>query len=265
MNKVNANHNLYNQIYFLMYFWIFYYKNQLKVEGIPYPEVKFYKDWRLLAESSRIRIRHREPDTWTVTITGAIGRDSGLYTCTAQNLAGGTLSSCNASVVDSLLNLPHPDLRTELVAFKRRQFNEDYEAVELISQAPNSRLFRVIERRTAKEYVAKVANSGGGGGDEDFAGWLRREADCLNQIGGASGGFTKLHDAYETPDKSFILIFDEIKHGRPVLEHAASEANMLDEKQVASYIKQLLECLSKLHERNIVHLDVQPDNIWIDR
>ncbi len=172
------------------------------------------------------------------------------------------------SVVDSLLNLPHPDLRTELVTFKRRKFDEDYELVELISQAPNSRLYRVIERRTAKEYIAKVANK------PEYADWLRREADCLNQIAQAGvsphgGGFVSLHDAYETAEKSLVLVYDEIKNSRHLIEHAVTNGNAsslpLDEKQIAIYIKQLLECLSTLHSRNIVHLDVNPGNIVIDK
>ena len=43
-----------------------------KVDGIPYPEIRFYKDWHLMTESHRIKIKHVEPDTWIVTITGKI-------------------------------------------------------------------------------------------------------------------------------------------------------------------------------------------------
>ena len=128
-----------------------------KVDGIPYPVVKFYKDWRLLAESHRIKIRHVEPDTWTLSIRGgAIVRDSGLYTCTARNCAGATLSSCTLSVCDSLLNVSHADTKPPpLVLFKRKQFADDYELVEQL----NPTLARVIHRRTGKEYLAKMAHS----------------------------------------------------------------------------------------------------------
>jgi hypothetical protein len=188
-----------------------------KVDGIPYPEVKFYKDWHLMTESHRIKIKHVEPDTWIITITGTIVRDSGLYTCTAKNIAGGTLCSCNVSIVETLLNVPHPDLKTDLVMFKKRKFEEDYELVDQITQSPNSKIYRVIERRTAKEYIAKIVYK------SEYIDWIQSEADCLNQIHQAHGaGFVKLHDAYETPNKMFILIFDQVK-GKDMAEFIVSD------------------------------------------
>ncbi len=233
-----------------------------KVDGIPYPEVKFYKDWHLLAQSHRIKIKHIEPDTWTIRIKGAIIRDSGLYTCTAKNIAGNTLSSCTISVVDSLLHTPHPDLKTDLILFKRKKFEEDYEIVEQLSQSPNAKIYRVIERRTAKEYIAKIAYK------QQFTEWIKSEADCLNQLNQLNCN-VKLHDSYETPSKMFILIFEEIK-GKNIVENlvtesAASSKNKFDERHVAIYVKQLLECLGNLHARNIVHLDLNPENIIVDK
>lgn len=244
-----------------------------KVDGIPYPEIKFYKDWHLLAESYRIRIKHVEPDTWIVTIKGAIVRDSGLYTCTAQNIAGGTLCSCNLTVAESLLNLPHPDLKTDLVTFKRKVFEEDYEIVEELGQSINSKIYRVIERRTAKEFLAKVA------GTQEYSEWIKAEADCLNQLHHITDEcFIKMHDAYETPSKRFILIFEEIK-GKNLFDHMLSDqamhsesdcvktrskGNLLEEHKVALHVKKVLEALNHLHSRNIVHLDINPENIIVD-
>ncbi|CAF1031800.1 unnamed protein product [Rotaria sordida] len=42
------------------------------VDDIPYLEVRFYKDWRLLTDLYRTRIRHIEPNIWQFTIYGAI-------------------------------------------------------------------------------------------------------------------------------------------------------------------------------------------------
>ena len=231
-----------------------------KVDGIPYPEVKFYKDWRLLTESYRIKIKHIEPDAWIITIKGSIIRDTGLYTCTAKNLAGGTLCSCNVNVIDSLLNIPRPDLSTPFVPFKRKKIEEDYEIVEEVTRSPNAAVFKVIEKRSAKEYVAKIAYK------PEYTSWIKSEADCLNNVHQASNSnVVKLHDAYETPNDMFILIFEEIQ-GDDLIKTVLKDENTqkLDERQVSQYIKQLLEILNDLHSRNIVHLDINPDNIILD-
>lgn len=66
------------------------------VDGFPYPTVKFLKDSRPLAGSSRLRVDYEPPDTWTLTLDKAITTDSGVYTCLAENMAG--KATCSAKV-----------------------------------------------------------------------------------------------------------------------------------------------------------------------
>lgn len=113
--------------------------------------------------------------------------------------------------------MPHPDLKTDLVMFKKRKFEEDYELVDPITQSPNSKMYRAIHRRTAKEYIAKIVYK------PEYTDWVKSEADCLNQIHQAqNAGFVKLHDAYETPNKMCILIFDQVK-GKDLVEFMVTD------------------------------------------
>jgi hypothetical protein len=60
---------------------------------------------------------------------------------------------------------------------------------------PISSVYRVIERRTAKERIAKVVYN------PKYFDWLRREMDILSH----------LHDAYET-DKMLAIVLDKYVH-----------------------------------------------------
>ena len=58
------------------------------VIGVPEPTIRWYKDWQPLAESDRIKILWESPERATLFINGAIVKDTGLYSCSASNLAG---------------------------------------------------------------------------------------------------------------------------------------------------------------------------------
>lgn len=58
------------------------------VEGKPEPVVHWFKDWQPLGESDRIKILWETPDRATLFINGVIVKDSGLYSCSASNIAG---------------------------------------------------------------------------------------------------------------------------------------------------------------------------------
>lgn len=71
---------------------------ECRVDGIPYPTVKWMKDSKSLGESSRLKFHHEEPDYWSLTLESAIMMDSGHYTCVAENHAGQAVSSCRINI-----------------------------------------------------------------------------------------------------------------------------------------------------------------------
>ncbi len=65
---------------------------------------------------------------------------------------------------------------------------------------PISSVYRVIERRTAKERIAKVVHN------PKYFDWLRREMDILSHL--HDSNVPHLHDAYET-DKMLAIVLDK--------------------------------------------------------
>lgn len=70
----------------------------------------------------------------------------------------------------------------------------------LCFSGPISSVYRVIERRTAKERIAKVVHN------PKYFDRLRREMDILSHLHDSS--IPHLHDAYET-DKMLAIVLDK--------------------------------------------------------
>src|SRR5262249_26225018 len=69
-----------------------------RVSSVPDPEIKWFKHWYPLAESSRIKFVFEPPCMYSLVINDPILRDSGVYTCTAINEGGKTNSSATLTV-----------------------------------------------------------------------------------------------------------------------------------------------------------------------
>ncbi|KAI1279594.1 Serine/threonine-protein kinase 17A [Halotydeus destructor] len=72
----------------------------------------------------------------------------------------------------------------------------------------------------------------------------------------------QLHEVYETPTE-FILILEMAGGGE--LQRILDEEDFLPETSSASISKQLIEAVAFLHDHNIAHLDIKPQNILMCR
>ena len=66
-----------------------------EVTGYPDPTVTWYKDGSLLATDDRVMVHNDS----VVVINNAFSTDSGIYTCSAANVAGNSSASTELTVL----------------------------------------------------------------------------------------------------------------------------------------------------------------------
>lgn len=85
---------------------------------------------------------------------------------------------------------------------------------------------------------------------------IKREVSMMRRL--KHDHLVTLYEAYECAG-SFGMVMDYIAGGE--LFERIIEKEYLEEKEAVEYLHQLLEGLQHMHSKNIVHLDIKPENI----
>uniref|UniRef100_A0A8P4GK82 non-specific serine/threonine protein kinase n=1 Tax=Dicentrarchus labrax TaxID=13489 RepID=A0A8P4GK82_DICLA len=116
---------------------------------------------------------------------------------------------------------------------------------------------RCVEKATGKVFAAKFLRK------------RRRGRDCradvihemaVLEMARNNARIVNLHAAYET-DHDIVLVL-EYAAGGEIFDHCVSE-ELLHEAQITRLIRQTLEGVHHLHQSNLVHLDLKPQNILL--
>jgi len=86
---------------------------------------------------------------------------------------------------------------------------------------------------------------------------IRKEIDIMNQL--HHNKLIYLHDAFEDDDE-MVLIY-EFMSGGELFERITGEGYEMSEAEVINYMRQICEGIKHMHEKNILHLDIKPENI----
>jgi calcium-dependent protein kinase len=115
-------------------------------------------------------------------------------------------------------------------------------------------------------YKAKHKNSGTIRAIKEFTKKDKKSSKLPNEIGIQRSishpNITKAYEWFE--DKNYFYLVTEYLSGGDLLE-AVGKLKSFGEVEVAIIMKQLLSSLSYLHSKNIIHRDIKPNNIMLEK
>lgn len=128
-----------------------------------------------------------------------------------------------------------------------------YDILEEIGTGAFGVVHRCRERKTGNIFAAKFIPVSHAIEKE----LIRKEIDIMNQLHHPK--LINLHDAFEDDDE-MVLIFEFLSGGE-LFERITAEGYQMSEAEVISYMRQICEAIKHMHEKNIIHLDIKPENI----
>ncbi|XP_069554254.1 striated muscle preferentially expressed protein kinase-like isoform X1 [Brachyistius frenatus] len=219
------------------------------VEGKPDPDILWYKDDLLLSESSHFTFVYDDPE-YSLVVLNAHPDHSGVYTCTAKNLAGSNSCKAELTVHKERKEAAEPMEDEGTILRKMRRLTDYYDIHKEIGRGAFSYVKRLTQKKGKAEFAAKFISARG----KKKASALR-EMDLLSELDNER--ILYFHDAFEK--KNMVVLITELCH-EELLERMAKKTTVM-ELEIRSSVQQVLEGLRYLHQKNIAHLDIKPENI----
>ncbi|XP_065911773.1 myosin light chain kinase A-like [Dysidea avara] len=146
----------------------------------------------------------------------------------------------------------------DLVQFKPAvEFNERFESLEELGRGRYGAVYKCKDRKTkrlcAGKWLFKCGNSKTAKED------VEREASILSHL--SHPLVLQFHGIYESA-KEWILL-TELLTGCELFDYV-TQKDYLEEQEAASYVRNILQATKYLHDNNICHLDIKPENIMLE-
>ncbi|XP_059058380.1 obscurin, partial [Achroia grisella] len=219
---------------------------EARITGVPYPDIKWYKDWQPLAPSARIKIQFIEPDTTVLVIHDAILKDEGLYSVSARNVAGAVSSSAMLHVEeDEHLYSDRIREHPPRVKPSTKPFGDYYDLGDELGRGVQGVVYHAAERLTGRNYAAKIMH-----GHSELKPFMKNELEIMNLLNDRH--LIRLHDAYE--HEHTLALVTELAAGGELVRDRLLRSQGYTEREIAGYIRQLLRGLKYMHDNSVAHL-----------
>lgn len=236
-----------------------------RVSSLPPPTVKWFKDDKLLHESRQYSFLYTG-SSCTLIITRSKEADVGTYKCVATNSQGSASSSarlvleevgndCGDSSSESE-GEAQTEVEPKLVTLTRNSAEDVYTMQDELGRGKFGIVKKCVDKATGREYAAKyIVCNRKAARDE-----VLHEIEVMNELNHKR--LLRLKAAFDL-GKEMVLVMELITGGE--LFEKLVEEDFISEQIATLYLEQLLDGLGYMHGKNILHLDLKPENMMLVR
>ena len=242
---------------------------QCQVTGNPEPDVEWYKDGRKLRESKQLTFLYDENDNCKLIITEGRQKDAGEYKVVAVNQHGKV--SCSAKLIikehassdeesggeasDSEISDDATDDEKD-VGIRSDSLNKHYKIKDELGKGRFGVVCKCSRITDGKGFAAKFIKCSKEQDKKD----VKHEIEIMSVL--RHRRLLRLADAFESPTE--IVLVMELVTGGELFEKVV-EDEFISENDVIHYMKQIIEGVQHMHSKEVLHLDLKPENIMIVR
>lgn len=228
---------------------------EVRVTGIPDPEVKWYKDWQPIAESARIKIGQYDPDIFVLCLSDVGPKDRGLYSCSVRNVAGSISTSAMLHIEETEESYTYnTHARNPYVRTKQRPYEELYDIGDELGRGTQGVTYHAVERSSGRNFAAKIQY-----GRADVRPFMLNEMEMMNHLNHRK--LIRLHDAYESD--RYLTLITELAAGGELVRDNLLRRDSYTEREISMYVYQVLLGLEHMHEHGVGHMGLTLKDLLI--
>uniref|UniRef100_A0A1E1X9C1 Putative ser/thr protein kinase n=1 Tax=Amblyomma aureolatum TaxID=187763 RepID=A0A1E1X9C1_9ACAR len=150
---------------------------------------------------------------------------------------------------------PEPPFEPRQVKVKKNQdVKSEYTLRDELGRGKFGTVYRCEEKNTGRIFAAKFILTQRA---EDRAD-VEREVEIMRSL--QHPRLLQLYDAFDDSKKQMILILEMIEGGE-LFERVIDDDFVLTEKACAIFVRQICEGVDYMHSKNVLHLDMKPENV----
>uniref|UniRef100_A0A646QDX3 Myosin light chain kinase, smooth muscle n=1 Tax=Hemiscolopendra marginata TaxID=943146 RepID=A0A646QDX3_9MYRI len=141
-----------------------------------------------------------------------------------------------------------------VVVQKGANVKDTYKLTEELGRGKFGVVYRCQEIKSGRTLAAKFINTPTKGDRQD----VEREVEIMQLL--QHPRLLQLYDAFDDGKKEMVLILELIEGGE-LFERVIDEDFVLTEKVCGIFMRQICEGVQFMHSKNILHLDMKPENV----